>query len=117
VAAFEPSGIQALAARGENHSQSPEGGLDGRKRAESSRCSAANTFIRPLSVVLRAERRADRSRLQTVGDLPAETDASRALSKALKKRGFGFVGPTICYAFMSGRTGGRSPEWCFRARA
>ncbi len=33
-------------------------------------------------------------------DVPTETDASRAMSKALKKRGFKFVGPTICYAFM-----------------
>jgi DNA-3-methyladenine glycosylase I len=32
--------------------------------------------------------------------VPAETDASRAMSKDLKRRGFGFVGPTICYAFM-----------------
>jgi DNA-3-methyladenine glycosylase I len=31
---------------------------------------------------------------------PAETDVSQALSKALKKRGFKFVGPTIVYAFM-----------------
>jgi DNA-3-methyladenine glycosylase I len=36
----------------------------------------------------------------TLGDIPAETDESRAMSKALKKRGFNFVGPTICYAFM-----------------
>jgi DNA-3-methyladenine glycosylase I len=36
----------------------------------------------------------------TLGDLPALTPESQALSKALKKRGFGFVGPTICYAFM-----------------
>ena len=33
-------------------------------------------------------------------DAPAETDESKALSKALKKRGMRFVGPTICYAFM-----------------
>ena len=32
--------------------------------------------------------------------LPAETPVSRAMSKALVKRGFRFVGPTICYAFM-----------------
>ncbi|RZJ21603.1 MAG: DNA-3-methyladenine glycosylase I [Acinetobacter sp.] len=31
---------------------------------------------------------------------PAQTDMSLALSKALKKQGFKFVGPTICYAFM-----------------
>jgi DNA-3-methyladenine glycosylase I len=35
-----------------------------------------------------------------LGDIPAETDASRALSRDLKHRGFGFVGPTIVYAFM-----------------
>ncbi len=33
-------------------------------------------------------------------DLPAESDQSKAMSKDLKKRGFQFVGPTICYAFM-----------------
>jgi DNA-3-methyladenine glycosylase I len=32
--------------------------------------------------------------------LPAETDLSRALSDDLRRRGFRFVGPTICYAFM-----------------
>ena len=34
------------------------------------------------------------------GSIPAETDASKAMSKDLKKRGFKFCGPTICYAFM-----------------
>ena len=33
-------------------------------------------------------------------DIPASTPASEAMSKALKARGFRFVGPTICYAFM-----------------
>jgi DNA-3-methyladenine glycosylase I len=33
-------------------------------------------------------------------EIPAETAESRALSKDLKRRGFRFVGPTICYAFM-----------------
>jgi DNA-3-methyladenine glycosylase I len=32
--------------------------------------------------------------------LPAETDVSRAMSADLRRRGFRFVGPTICYAFM-----------------
>lgn len=35
-----------------------------------------------------------------LADLPAETEESKAMSKDLKVRGFGFVGPTICYAFM-----------------
>lgn len=34
------------------------------------------------------------------GRIPAETAASRAMSADLKRRGFSFVGPTICYAFM-----------------
>ena len=33
-------------------------------------------------------------------EVPAETPESRALSRDLKRRGFRFVGPTICYAFM-----------------
>ena len=33
-------------------------------------------------------------------DAPAQTDISQNLSKILKKRGFKFVGPTTCYAFM-----------------
>lgn len=37
---------------------------------------------------------------QSLSQLPAETEESRAMSKDLKKRGFTFVGPTICYAFM-----------------
>lgn len=32
--------------------------------------------------------------------VPASTAASQAMSRALKKAGFKFVGPTICYAFM-----------------
>ncbi|MDH0646343.1 DNA-3-methyladenine glycosylase I [Pseudomonas sp. GD03858] len=34
------------------------------------------------------------------GDVPAVTDEAKAMSKALQKAGFTFVGPTICYAFM-----------------
>jgi DNA-3-methyladenine glycosylase I len=33
-------------------------------------------------------------------NMPAETELSKAISKELKMRGFKFVGPTICYAFM-----------------
>ena len=37
---------------------------------------------------------------ETMHELPATSPESEAMSKALKKRGFSFVGPTICYAFM-----------------
>ena len=37
---------------------------------------------------------------RTLSEIPAETAESRAMSKDLKRRGFRFVGPTVCYAFM-----------------
>ncbi len=40
------------------------------------------------------------NRFDRLDELPAETEESRALSRDLKQRGFRFVGPTICYAFM-----------------
>ena len=49
--------------------------------------------------------------------LPTESAESRAMSKALKARGFKFVGPTICYAFMqaTGMVDDHVAE-CFRSR-
>jgi DNA-3-methyladenine glycosylase I len=41
-----------------------------------------------------------RNRRASLRDIPPETEASRAMSKDLKRRGFTFCGPTICYAFM-----------------
>lgn len=35
-----------------------------------------------------------------MSDVPASTEQSKAMSKFLKKKGFKFVGETICYAFM-----------------
>jgi DNA-3-methyladenine glycosylase I len=40
------------------------------------------------------------NRFRRLSDIPAETRESRAMSKDLKRRGFRFVGPTVCYAFM-----------------
>ena len=37
---------------------------------------------------------------KSMSEIPAETEESKAMSRELKKRGFKFVGPTICYAFM-----------------
>ena len=37
---------------------------------------------------------------KTIGEIPAQTETSAAMSADLKERGFKFVGPTICYAFM-----------------
>ncbi|SFQ19264.1 DNA-3-methyladenine glycosylase I [Amycolatopsis arida] len=43
---------------------------------------------------------AGRARPRTMADVPAVTPESTVMAKALKKRGFVFVGPTTCYALM-----------------
>ena len=40
------------------------------------------------------------NRWPALGAIPAETDESRAMSRELKRRGFRFVGPVVCYGFM-----------------
>jgi DNA-3-methyladenine glycosylase I len=40
------------------------------------------------------------NRFRHISELPAETEESRDMSKDLRRRGFRFVGPTVCYAFM-----------------
>lgn len=54
---------------------------------------------------------------KTLREIPAKTKESEMLSKDLVKRGFKFVGPTICYAFM--QAGGMVNDHivdCFRYR-
>lgn len=53
----------------------------------------------------------------TLADVPAATHASDTMSKALKARGFKFVGSTICYAFMQavGMVNDHTVD-CFRHR-
>jgi DNA-3-methyladenine glycosylase I len=55
---------------------------------------------------------------RAVREVPAETQTSRTLSQALRARGFRFVGPTICYAFMqaAGLVNDHTRD-CFRWRA
>ena len=57
------------------------------------------------------------TRPRTRGEVPAQTATSRAMSRELRRRGFTFVGPTICYAFMqaSGMVNDHTAD-CFRQR-
>lgn len=54
---------------------------------------------------------------RALDELPASTERSEAMSRALKERGFSFVGPTICYAYMqaAGLVNDHL-EGCFRYR-
>ena len=40
------------------------------------------------------------NRWRTIAEVPSETAESKAMSRDMKRRGFRFVGPTVCYAFM-----------------
>jgi DNA-3-methyladenine glycosylase I len=55
--------------------------------------------------------------VRRMGDVPVSTPQSDAMSKDLKKRGFRFVGTTICYAFMqaTGMVNDHAVD-CFRYR-
>ena len=55
---------------------------------------------------------------KTIAEIPAETEESTAMSKDLKRRGFRFVGPTVCYAFMQacGLVNDHTTD-CFRFRS
>ncbi len=54
---------------------------------------------------------------QSMAELPASTDVSDRMARDLKKRGFNFVGSTICYAFMQavGMVNDHTTD-CFRYR-
>jgi DNA-3-methyladenine glycosylase I len=61
---------------------------------------AAAVMDESLTDVIWAHAPPPRAAPKTLEDLPASTDESRALAKALKARGFRFVGPTTAYATM-----------------
>jgi DNA-3-methyladenine glycosylase I len=106
-AGFDPARVARFDAKKIDHLMADAGIVRNRLKIESSVNNAARvrgvqrdfgsldaylwTFVGGEPIV---------NRWRTLSDIPAETDGSRAMSKALKKRGFRFVGPTVCYAFM-----------------
>jgi DNA-3-methyladenine glycosylase I len=62
--------------------------------------------------------RPQRNKWATSRKIPARTEESDAFSKDLKRRGFRFVGTTICYAFMqaTGMVNDHARD-CFRYKA
>lgn len=72
----------------------------GKIEAVISNARATLALDRPLSEVLWQFAPSPGQRPKTLSDVPATTDASTAMSKALRKLGFRFVGPTTMYALM-----------------
>jgi DNA-3-methyladenine glycosylase I len=104
---FDPRAVAAFGARDVRRLLGDEGIVRNRLKIDAA-IANAQAFL----TVQREERSFDRfiwtftdgrpivNRWKSMRELPAETDASRAMSKELRRRGFRFVGPTICYAFM-----------------
>jgi len=56
----------------------------------------------PTSLKLRGASKPKKNKWKSMSQIPAKTPEAEAMSTDLKQRGFRFVGPTICYAFMQG---------------
>ncbi|CAM5744084.1 hypothetical protein SHIRM173S_02815 [Streptomyces hirsutus] len=96
VAEFTDADLRAAARRRRNHPQPREDRRDARQRARAGRLGAG----RPGRPDLVRADPAGRPAPITLADVPAVTPESTALSKALKKQGLRFVGPTTAYALM-----------------
>jgi len=59
-----------------------------------------NSAINNAKQFLKIQEEFGNNKFKKLSDLPASTEISEKLSQDLKKRGFNFVGPTICYALM-----------------
>jgi DNA-3-methyladenine glycosylase I len=104
---FEPERVAAYTARERARLLRDPGIVRNRRKVEASVANARafvlvqreyGSFDRYLWAAVGG--RSTQNRFQTLSEIPARTTESEVLSRDLKGRGFGFVGPTICYAFM-----------------
>ncbi len=93
------SANRAPASERRDRSQSAQDREHGPQRARIPRCSEGVRQLRCLRLGLRQGRSAGQRR-RPFAAIPARTEQSDALSRDLLRRGFKFVGSTICYAFM-----------------
>ena len=99
VARYDARKVGRIAGRSGDRPQSPENRVGHQQRARVSGGAEGVWELRAIRVAVRGREAAcepARSRHR----IPARTAESDAMSRALKKRGFRFVGSTICYAFM-----------------
>ena len=104
---FEPARVAAYTARERARLLRDPGIVRNRRKVEASVANARafvlvqreyGSFDRYLWAAVGG--RSTQNRFSTLSEIPAHTSESEVLSRDLKRRGFGFVGPTICYAFM-----------------
>lgn len=106
-AGFEPARVARFGARDVNRLMQDSGIIRNRLKIEST-LSNARHFLRVQEesgsfdafIWKFVEGRPIMNRWRNVGEVPARTPESDAMSRELKLRGFRFVGSTICYAYM-----------------
>ncbi len=103
-AGFDPERVVRFRARDVERLMKDTGIVRNRMKIEAAIANAKATLALGQSLDSYLWRFVDgrpiRNRWKRLSELPAETPLSKAMSKDLKARGFRFVGPTICYAFM-----------------
>ena len=120
-AGFDPELVARFTARDVERLMKDTGIVRNRMKIEAAIANAKATLALGQSLDSYLWRFVDgrpiRNRWKRLSELPAETPLSKAMSKDLKARGFRFVGPTICYAFMQavGMVNDHVME-CFRYR-
>jgi DNA-3-methyladenine glycosylase I len=106
-AGFDPARVAGFDARRRKRLLADPGIIRNRQKVESAVTNAA-AFLRVVeefgsfgAYAWRfVEGAPKQNRRRSLSEIPAETEASRAWSKDLRRRGFSFVGPTIVYAHM-----------------
>jgi DNA-3-methyladenine glycosylase I len=102
-AGFEVAKVARFGAREIERLMGDAGIVRNRLKIESAIANARATLeLESLDELLWSfvDGRPRQNRFKKLADIPAETAESKAMSKELKRRGFRFVGPTVCYAFM-----------------
>jgi DNA-3-methyladenine glycosylase I len=102
-AAFEVAKVARFGARDVKRLMGDAGIVRNRLKIESAIANAVATLeLESLDDLLWSfvDGKPLQNRFRKLTDIPAETAESKAMSKELKRLGFRFVGPTVCYAFM-----------------
>jgi DNA-3-methyladenine glycosylase I len=104
-AGFEPEAVARFGARDVKRLLGDAGIVRHRGKIEAAVANARGTLAlreagTPLEQLMWAHRPKPRRAVKSIYDLPSTTPESVALSKALKRAGFRFVGPTTVYAAM-----------------
>jgi DNA-3-methyladenine glycosylase I len=99
-AGFDPSKVASFGEQDMARLMADAGIVRNRLKIEAAIANARAALDVPLGELIWSFAPEPRPRPRTRADVPAVTPESTALAKALKKRGFRFVGPTTAYALM-----------------